>query len=88
MTVTLEATEELFVKNYGEVCSKAQAARILSVDLRTIGRMMADGRLKDACIGRKVSVRSIARFVCEPKVVCNEARIEKMKLKYGTEYAV
>jgi hypothetical protein len=50
--------------------------------------MMADGRLKDACIGKKVSVRSIARFVCEPKVVCNEVRIEKMKQKYGTEYAV
>lgn len=88
MTVTLESTESLYVKSYGEVCSKAQAARILSVDQRTISRMMADGRLKDACIGRKVNVRSIARFVCEPKVVCAEARVEKMKQKYGTEYAV
>jgi hypothetical protein len=88
MTATLETTESLYVKSYGEVCSKAQAARILSVDTRTINRMIADGRLKDACIGRKVSVRSIARFVCEPKVVCAEAYAERMRKKYGTEYAV
>lgn len=88
MTVNLDTTTTLYVQSYGEVCTKAQAARILSVDARTISRMIDDGRLSDACAGKRVSVRSIARFVCAPKQICEEARREKMKQKYGSEYAV
>lgn len=86
--MTLEERTDMMVRLYGEVCTKAQAARILGRDPKTVGKMIADGRIDDACAGSMVDVRSVARYIAEPKQADNEARIRRIKLKYNSEYAV
>ena len=51
------------VQKYGEVCTKTTAGKILSCSLQTINAMLKDGRLKEACVGRRVDVRSIANYI-------------------------
>lgn len=65
--MTLKEREELMVAQYGEVCSKAAAGRIISRNADTIRRMIEDGRLDAACGGTAVDVRSIARYIMSPK---------------------
>ena len=86
--MSLEERTDMRVERYGEVCSRAQAARILGRDPKTVGKMIADGRIDDACAGSMVDVRSIARYIAEPKQVDNDARITRIKLKYNSEFAV
>lgn len=43
---------------------------------------------EDLFLMYSISRMGVAFECWEPKVVCNEVRIEKMKQKYGTEYAV
>lgn len=54
--------EEL-VARYGEYVDKTVAARILGVTRATVYAMLADGRISGACEGRRVDVRSIARYM-------------------------
>ena len=49
------------LKRYGEICSQKEAARILSVQPRSIHRMMEQGRLRR--VGHRVDVRSIVEFI-------------------------
>ena len=65
--MTLQEREDLMVTKYGEVCSQAAAARIISRAPNTIKAMLNDGRLDAACGGVKVDVRSIARYIMSPK---------------------
>lgn len=88
MAMTLEERTRMMVREYGEVCSKAQAGRIISRTSATIKRMIADGRLEAACAGTMVDVRSIARFIDEPEKADFEARKRKLKFKYNSEFAV
>ena len=59
--------EEQLVNKYGEFVDKTQAAKIPSVTRATVYTMLADGRIEGACEGKRVSVRSIARYLAAPK---------------------
>lgn len=60
-------TEAELTNRYGEYVDKTQAAKILSVTRATVYTMLDDGRIKGACEGKRVSVRSIARYLAAPK---------------------
>ena len=55
------------VAQYGEYVDKTATARILGVTRATVYAMLADGRIEGACSGRRVAVRSIARYMATPK---------------------
>ena len=59
--------EEELVLRYGEYADKTVAAKILGVTRATVYAMLADGRIEDACEGRRVDVRSIARYMVSRK---------------------
>ena len=52
---------------YGEYVDKTVAAKILGVTRATVYAMLADGRIGGACGGRRVDVRSIARYMALPR---------------------
>ena len=82
-----ERTSDM-VARYGEVCTRAKAARILGRCFTTINAMLDDGRLQWACAGTMVDVRSIARYIEQPKQADFEAKKRQIKLKYNSEFAV
>ena len=88
MAMTVEERTEMMVQMYGEVCTKAAAARILGRNVKTLGGMIADGRIDEACAGPMVDVRSIARYITQPKQEDFEAKKRRVKLKYSSEFAV
>lgn len=88
MTYTPEERTDVMIRTYGEVCTRAAAARILGRNVKTIGVMIADGRIEEACGGTMVDVRSIARYIAQPKQADNEARKRRIKIKYNSEFAV
>ncbi|MBQ7785411.1 MAG: helix-turn-helix domain-containing protein [Clostridia bacterium] len=55
--------EDELAQQYGEYVDKTVAARILGVTRATIYAMLSDGRITGACAGRRVDVRSIARYM-------------------------
>ena len=63
---THSARENALVEQYGEAVDKTLAARILGVTRATVYAMLADGRITGACEGRRVDVRSIARYLSSP----------------------
>lgn len=83
-----EERAELMVKAYGEVCKKADAARILDRNIATITAMLKDGRLDAACEGTRVDVRSIARYISAPAKIEEEGRINRIKMRHGSSFAV
>ena len=78
-----ESRADSMVRIFGEVCSKSQAARILSCSTKTVSTMLDDGRLDYACAGEKVDVRSIARYIEKPKEHDFEAHKRKMCKRQG-----
>ena len=64
---TLERRENELVEQYGEHVDKSIAARILCVTRQTVYAMIADGRIEGACEGKRVDVRSIARYIYSGK---------------------
>lgn len=80
--------ETVMVLLHGEVCGRSEAAKILDCSAGHIGTMLADGRLDYACGGKKVCVRSIARYIAEPRKADEEARKRRVKMKYKSEFAV
>lgn len=76
------------VKRYGEVCRRSHAAKILHCTSQKINAMLADGRLEWACAGTMVDVRSIAQYICQPKQAEFEARINRIKRRTGSRFAV
>lgn len=88
MSITLEERTEVMVRMYGEVCTRAEAARILGRNIKTVSNMIADGRIETACAGSMVDVRSIAQYIAQPKQEDFEARRRRLKLKYNSEYAI
>ncbi len=61
---SLMRTEKELVDMHGKYVDKSTAARILGVSRATVYAMLKDGRIKGACSGRSVDVRSIARHLC------------------------
>ena len=53
--------------HYGEYVDKTVAAKILGVTRATVYAMLDDGRIGGACGGRRVDVRSIARYMMLPR---------------------
>ena len=88
MAITQDDRTEVMVRNYGEACTKAAAARILGRHVRTVGKMLNDGRLDYACAGTMVDVRSIARYISQPKQEDFAAKKRRIQLKYNSEFAV
>ena len=64
---SLMRTEKEIVDMHGKYVDKSTAARILGVTRATVYAMLADGRIEGACSGRRVAVRSIARYMATPK---------------------
>lgn len=58
-----KTAEEALVSKYGESVDKSLAARIMGVTRSTVYAMLADGRVEAAGGGKRVSVRSIARYL-------------------------
>ena len=56
--------EAELVDIHGKYVDKSTAARILGVTRATVYAMLKDGRIEGACSGRRVDVRSIARYLC------------------------
>ena len=65
--MTLREREDLLVAQHGEATTVSNAARVLSKARNTIMAMLKDGRLDYACKGKRVDVRSIARYIMAPK---------------------
>ena len=68
---------------YGEACTKATAAKLINVTTRTVHEMIRDGRLKAACGGERVDVRSLAVYVENRGEHDHEARMEKKRRRYA-----
>ena len=58
--------EASLVERYGESVDKTSAAKLLGVTRSTVYTMLSDGRILGACGGRRVDVRSIARYLSQP----------------------
>lgn len=68
---------EQMVRTWGECCNRVTAARILSRDRSTIYEMLRDGRLRTACEGKMVDVRSIAEYLERPQAIDSQVRYAK-----------
>lgn len=64
---SLMRTEKELVDMHGKYVDKSTAARIIGVTRATVYAMLADGRIEGACSGRRVDVRSIARYIYSGK---------------------
>ena len=73
----------VMVALYGEVCTVAQAGKIIGRSFDTVKRMMEDGRLSPACEGTRVDVRSIARYIEAPAAKDFETRLRMRRAKAG-----
>ena len=62
-TGAITTREQKLIERYGEFVDKKTAAEILGVTRATVYTMLSDGRLDAAFEGRRVSVRSIARYM-------------------------
>lgn len=73
--------EEELVSRYGEYVDKTVAAKILGVTRVTVYAMLADGRILGACAGRRVDVRSIARYLTMQRPGENQREENQKKRK-------
>lgn len=62
---------------YGECVTVAAAARIMGRSRKTVKRMIDDGRMRWACAGTMVDVRSIAEYIESPVQADRRARAAK-----------
>ncbi|MDY5220694.1 MAG: helix-turn-helix domain-containing protein [Eubacteriales bacterium] len=60
-------TIKRLVNQYGVHVEKSTAARILGVTRQTVYAMLEDGRIQGAYGGKRVDVRSIARYIYSGK---------------------
>lgn len=51
------------VERYGEACTINKACQVLNVSRTTLYRMCNDGRIKMTCDGKRVDVRSMAKYM-------------------------
>lgn len=62
---------------YGECVTVAAAARIMGRSRKTVQRMLDDGRIRWACAGTMVDVRSMAEYIESPVQADRSARAAK-----------
>ncbi len=74
------------VERYGETCTQATAGRVLSRSRDTIRKMLDDGRLRRACGGKMVDVRSIAEYIERPQEIDRQARVRKKYRERNIEF--
>ena len=70
---------------YGEAATYTKAAHIIGRSTQTVKHMLEDGRLRHACEGTMVDVRSIAEYIERPKQIDFEVRLAKRREKAGIE---
>ena len=68
---------EDMIKRYGECVTVAAAARIMGRSRRTVQRMLDDGRMRWACAGTMVDVRSMVEYIESPAPADRSARAAK-----------
>ena len=68
---------EDMIKRYGECVTVAAAARIMGRSRKTVMRMIDDGRIRWACAGTMVDVRSMAEYIEAPAQADRSARTSK-----------
>ena len=71
------------LRRYGEVCKRSVAARILGCGPEKVRNMIEDGRLKLACAGTMVDVRSIAAYIEQPMRADELARQRRLGRKWA-----
>ena len=71
------------LERYGEVCTRVAAARILGCSTGKIKNMLKDGRLETACGGTMVDVRSIAKYIAQPRQSDEAVRQRRMGRKWS-----
>ena len=64
---SLAHEEKELIDVHGKYVDKTTAARILGVSRATVYAMLEDGRIEGACEGKRVDVRSIARYIYSGK---------------------
>lgn len=62
-----QSRETLMVKAYGEVILWQEAMNMLHLTKVGLKRLIDRGVLKDACEGKRIDVRSIARYIEKPE---------------------
>lgn len=73
------------VEMHGEACTYTKAGKIIGRSDETVHRMIHDGRIRAACEGTMVDVRSLAEYIERPKQIDCEARLNKRREKAGIE---
>ena len=73
------------VEMHGEACTYTKAGKIIGRSDETVRRMIHDGRIRAACEGTMVDVRSLAEYIERPKQIDCEARLNKRREKSGIE---
>ena len=86
--MTLDERIDDMLGQYWEVCTKAQASKIMGCSYYKIMAMLDDGRLKTACAGSMVDVRSMAEYICAPSTIGEKARKERLRKKLNTTWVV
>lgn len=86
--MTHEERLDDMLARYGEAVRQVDAARMLTVSRRTVAQMLADGRLRRCCGGTRVDVRSIAEYIAAPAAAEEEGRLERIRQRRGTAWAV
>ena len=69
---------EDMIKRYGECVTVAAATRIMGRSRGTVRRMLDDGRIRWACAGTMVDVRSMAEYIEAPAQADHKARAAKI----------
>lgn len=62
---------------WGECVTVAAATKIMGRSRNTINRMLEDGRLRWACAGTMVDVRSMAEYIEQPAEKNEQARLKR-----------
>ena len=79
--------EARMIARFGESCSKSAAGRILDKSPSSINTMLKDGRLSPAS-GNMVDVRSVARYIAQPRQMDFDAHVNRMKQAHGSDWHV
>lgn len=73
------------VEMHGEACTYTAAGKIINRTDDTVRRMIREGRIRSACEGTMVDVRSLAEYIERPKQIDSEARLNKRRERAGVE---
>ena len=66
---------------YVETVTVADAARIIGMSRNSMYALLRRGKISRACGGKRIDVRSVARYIDEPAVTNHRVRVEKGSVK-------